>query len=96
MLGGIVAGAWFVIPSIFVLLVLSWLVAAYGSVPLVAGLLYGVQAVVIAIVVEAVVRVGRRALCHPILVGLAAAACVALFFLHLPFPLVVIGAGLVG
>jgi chromate transporter len=94
--GGIVAGAWFVIPSIFVLLVLSWLVAAYGDVPLVAGLLYGVQAVVIAIVVEAVVRVGKRALRHALLYAIAAAAFVALFFLHVPFPLVVIAAGLAG
>src|ERR671914_572541 len=76
--GGIVAGSWFVLPSIFVLLVLSWLVAAYGDVPLVAGLLYGVQAVVIAIVVEAVVRVGKRALRHPLLYGIAAAAFVSL------------------
>src|SRR5687768_7150175 len=72
--GGIVAGTWFVLPSVFVLLVLSWLVAAHGEVPAIAGLLYGVQAVVIAIVVEAVVRVGKRALRHPLLVGLAAAA----------------------
>jgi chromate transporter len=94
--GGIVAGAWFVIPSIFVLLLLSWLVAAYGEVPLVAGLLYGVQAVVIAIVVEAVVRVGKRALKHPILYALAAGAFIALFFLKIPFPLVIIAAGLLG
>jgi chromate transporter len=94
--GGIVAGSWFVIPSIFVLLVLSWLVAAHGDVPLVAGLLYGVQAVVIAIVVEAVVRVGKRALRHPLLYVIAAAAFIALFFLHIPFPLVVIAAGVAG
>jgi chromate transporter len=94
--GGIVAGAWFVIPSIFVLMFLSWLVAAHGDVPLVAGLLYGVQAVVIAIVVEAVVRVGKRALRHPLLYAIAAAAFIALFFLHIPFPLVIIAAGLAG
>jgi chromate transporter len=78
------------------LLLLSWLVAAYGEVPLVAGLLYGVQAVVIAIVVEAVVRVGKRALKHPILYALAAGAFIALFFLKIPFPLVIIAAGLLG
>jgi chromate transporter len=94
--GGIIAGTWFVLPSIVVMLVLSWMVAAYGEVPLVAGLLYGVQAVVIAIVVEAVVRVGKRALRHPLLYALAAAAFVALFFMHVPFPVVVIAAGLLG
>ncbi|MEA2641872.1 MAG: chromate transporter, partial [Chloroflexota bacterium] len=94
--GGVVAGSFFVIPSIFVLLFLSWLVAAYGQVPAVAGLLYGIQAAVIAIVVEAVIRIGRRALKHPVLIGLAAAAFVALYFFGAPFPLVVIGAGVFG
>jgi chromate transporter len=95
-LGGIVAGAFFVIPSIFVLLLLSWLVAEHSDVTWVAGLLYGIQAVVIAIVVEAVIRIGRRALRHPALIGIAAAAFVALFFFRLPFPLVVISAALLG
>src|SRR5437764_9173596 len=71
-LGGIVAGAFFVIPSIFVLLGLSWLAVAHGGVPWIAGLFYGIQAVVIAIVLEAVVRIGRRALRHPALFAFAA------------------------
>ncbi len=95
-LGGTVAGAFFVVPSIFVLLLLSWLVAEHSDVTWVAGLLYGIQAVVIAIVVEAVIRIGRRALRHPALIGIAAAAFVALFFFRLPFPLVVISAALLG
>jgi chromate transporter len=95
-LGGVVAGTFFVIPSIFVLLFLSWLVAAHGQVPTVAGLLYGIQAAVIAIVVEAVVRIGRRALKHPVLIGLAAVAFVALYFFDVPFPVVVLSAGLFG
>ncbi len=95
-LGGIVAGSFFVIPSIFVLLLLSWLAVAHSDVPAVRGLLYGVQPVVIAIVVEAVMRIGKRALGHPALWGFAVAAFVALYFLSVPFPLVVITAAVGG
>src|SRR4028119_2055688 len=95
-LGGIVAGSFFVIPSIFVLLLLSWLAVAHSDVPAVRGLLYGVQPVVIAIVVEAVMRIGKRALGHPALWGFAVAAFVALYFLSVPFPLVVIAAAVGG
>ena len=91
-LGGIVAGSFFVIPSIFVLLLLSWLAVAHSDVPAVRGLLYGVQPVVIAIVVEAVMRIGKRALGHSALVAFAVAAFVALYFLSVPFPLVVVAA----
>jgi chromate transporter len=94
--GGIVAGTFFVIPSIFVLLVLSYLAAAHSDVPAIRGFLYGVQPVVIAIVVEAVLRIGKRALGHPLLVALAVASFVLTYFLHLPFPLVVIGAAVIG
>jgi chromate transporter len=95
-LGGVVAGSFFVIPSIFVLLVLSWLAVAHSDVPAIRGLLYGVQPVVIAIVVEAVMRIGRRALGHAALVGFAVAAFVALYFLSVPFPLVVVAAAVGG
>ncbi len=95
-LGGIVAGSFFVIPSIFVLLLLSWLAVAHSDVPAIRGLLYGVQPVVIAIVVEALIRIGRRALRHPALVAFAVLAFVALFFLSIPFPLVIIAAALGG
>jgi chromate transporter len=94
--GGLVAGALFVIPSIFVLLVLSWLSVAYTDVPAVRGLLYGVQPVVMAIVLDAVIRVGRRTLKHRLLYVFALAAFVALFFLHLPFPLTIGSAALAG
>src|SRR5437660_3187462 len=87
--GGIVAGSFFVIPSIFVLLLLSWLSVAYTDVPVVRGLLYGVQPVVMAIVLDAVLRVGRRALKHRLLYVLAVAAFVALFFLRVPFPITI-------
>ncbi|GAC1315999.1 MAG: hypothetical protein NVSMB2_08350 [Chloroflexota bacterium] len=94
--GGIVAGALFVIPSIFVLLVLSWLSVAYADVGVIRGLLYGIQPVVMAIVADAVLRVGRRTLKHPLLYLFAAVAFVALFFGHLPFPLTIAMAALAG
>jgi chromate transporter len=95
-LGGIVAGAFFVIPSIFVLWLLSYLAAAHSDIPAVTGLLYGVQPVVIAIVVEAVLRIGKRTLNHGILVAFAILAFVALYFLSVPFPLVVVAAAVGG
>jgi chromate transporter len=94
--GGIVAGAFFVLPSIFVLLLLSWLSVAYTDVPVIRGLLYGVQPVVMAIVLDAVLRVGRRTLKHRLLYVFAIAAFVALFFLHLPFPITIGVAALAG
>ncbi len=95
-LGGVVAGSFFVIPSIFVLLLLSYLSVAYSDVPAITGLLYGVQPVVIAIVVEAVLRIGKRTLHHSVLVAFAVVAFVALYFLSVPFPLVVAAAALAG
>jgi chromate transporter len=87
--GGIVAGAFFVIPSIFVLLLLSWLSVAYADVPVIRGALYGVQPVVMAIVLDAVLRIGRRTLRHRLLYLFAVAAFIALFFLHVPFPITI-------
>jgi chromate transporter len=95
-LGGVVAGAFFVIPSIFVLLFLSYLAVAYANVPAITGLLYGVQPVVIAIVVEAVIRIGSRALNHLVLVAFAIASFVAIYFLSVPFPAVVVAAAVLG
>jgi chromate transporter len=95
-LGGIVAGAFFVIPSILVLLLLSYLAVAYSNVPAITGLLYGVQPVVIAIVVEAVIRIGRRTLNHPALVAFSVASFVAIYFLSVPFPAVVAAAAVLG
>ena len=95
-LGGVVAGAFFVIPSIFVLLGLSYVYAAYGNVTGVAGVLAGFKPVVVAIVVEAILRIGNRALKGPAHFVIAGAAFVAIYFLHVPFPLIVIAAGLLG
>ncbi|MFN6964669.1 MAG: chromate efflux transporter [Pyrinomonadaceae bacterium] len=94
--GGIVAGAFFVIPSIFVLLALSWTYAKYGSVPVVAGVLAGFKPVVVAIVVEALIKIGGRALRRWVHFAIAAAGFVAIYFLHVPFPLIVLAAAIVG
>jgi chromate transporter len=94
--GGIVAGSFFVIPSIFVLWLLSYLAVAHSDVPAITGLLYGIQPVVIAIVVEAVLRIGKRTINHRVLVGFAVVAFVALYFLSVPFPLVVLIAAIAG
>ena len=94
--GGIVAGAFFVIPSIFVLLALSYVYAAHGNVPAVAGALAGFKPVVVAIVVEAVIKIGGKALKRRAHYVLAAAAFVAIYFLHVPFPLIVLAAAGVG
>jgi chromate transporter len=94
--GGLVAGSFFVIPGIFVLLALSWLSVAHGDVTLIKGVFYGIQVVVIAIVAEAVLRIGRRALKHRALYAFTAAAFVALAVFSIPFPLVIAAAGLTG
>lgn len=94
--GGIAAGALFVLPSLFILIALAWIYMAYGDVPLVAGLLYGIKPAVTAIVIQAAHRIGVRALKNNILWGIAAAAFAAIFALNLPFPLIVAGAALVG
>src|SRR5438094_5870989 len=81
-MGGIVAGAFFVLPSVFILLFLSWLYVTLGTVPLVAGLFYGLTAVILAVVAHAVLKIGKRALKTPAMIAIAAAAFVVLFFLN--------------
>jgi chromate transporter len=94
--GGIVAGGLFVLPSVFILIALSWVYLAYGDVPVVAGLFYGIKPAVVAIVVAAAHRIGSRALKNGWLWAIAAAAFVAIFALDAPFPAIVIAAGVVG
>jgi chromate transporter len=94
--GGLVAGILFVLPGFFVILGLSALYAGYREVPAVAAAFYGIKAAVLAVVIEALVRIGRRALTHPLAYALAAAAFVAIFFLQVPFPLIVLGAAALG
>ena len=94
--GGIIAGGLFVLPSLFILIALSWIYIAFGDVPVVAGLLYGIKPAVTAVVVFAAYRIGSRALKNAALIAIAAAAFVAIFALQLPFPLILIAAGLIG
>ena len=94
--GGIVAGAFFVIPSIFILLALSYVYAAFGNVPAVAGVLTGFKPIVVAIVVEAVVKIGSKALEGAAHLAIAALAFVAIYFIYVPFPLIVLAAAVVG
>jgi chromate transport protein ChrA len=94
--GGIVAGSLFVVPGIISIMALSYVYALYGSVPFVVALFFGLKAAVLAIVFEAVVRIGKRALKNNALRVLAAAAFIGIFFFGLPFPLIVFGAALIG
>ena len=95
-LGGLIAGVLFVLPGAVALLGLSWLYAVQGDTALVAALFLGLAPAVLAIVAQAVLRVGRRALTHPVLVAVAAASFVALTFLGVAFPVVVLAAGITG
>src|SRR4051812_49210474 len=94
--GGLVAGTLFVLPGLVAIMALSWLYAAFGEVAVVEALFFGLKAAVLAIVLEAVVRIGRRALRNRVMVALAAGAFVAIFAFHVPFPVIVLSAGLVG
>ena len=94
--GGIVAGGLFVLPSLFILITLSWIYLAFGDMPLVAGLFYGIKPAVTAIVVQATQRIGARALKNRLMWAIAAASFVAIFGLDLPFPLIVATAALAG
>jgi chromate transporter len=94
--GGVVAGGLFVLPSLFILIGLSWVYMAYGDVPAIAGLLYGIKPAVTAIVMLAAWRIGSRALKNGWLSAIAAAAFIAIFALDVPFPVIVLAAGIIG
>ncbi len=94
--GGIMAGGLFVLPGLVCIMALSYLYAGWGHVGAVAALFFGLKAAVLAVVVQAVVRVGSRALKNRAMLGIAAAAFVGIFFLGIPFPLVIVAAGLLG
>jgi chromate transporter len=95
-LGGLMAGLLFILPGVVAIMALSYVYAAYGQVGIVAALFFGLKAAVLAIVVEAVVRVGKRALKNNLMIALAAAAFFGIFFLDVPFPIIVFGAALIG
>ncbi len=94
--GGLVAGTLFVLPGLLAIMALSWIYVLLGKVTLVQGLFFGLKAAVLVIVIEAVLRVGRRALKNNTMRALAAASFVALFFFGVPFPIIIFGAGLIG
>jgi chromate transporter len=94
--GGIMAGGLFILPGIFCIMGLSYIYAGYGHVGIIEALFFGLKAAVLAIVIQAVVRVGKRALRNRIMMGLAAAAFIAIFFFNVPFPIIIIGAGVIG
>ena len=94
--GGVIAGGLFVLPSLFILMGLSWVYLVFGSVPAVAGVLYGIKPAATAIVVFAAYRIGWRALKNAWLWTIAAAAFLAIFVGNVPFPLIVLVAGIIG
>ncbi|PZR78906.1 MAG: chromate transporter [Chthoniobacterales bacterium] len=95
-IGGIVAGALFVIPSMFVLWTLSYIYVRFGNVPVIAAIFYGLKPAVTAIVLAALGRIGRRALNNATMWSIALTAFVAIYFFKVPFPLIILGAACVG
>ena len=94
--GGIMAGGLFILPGVFAIMGLSYVYAAFGNVSYIEALFFGMKAAVLAIVIEALVRVGKRALRNNVMIALAAVAFVGIFFFSIPFPIIIIGAGLIG
>src|SRR4029453_16887140 len=95
-LGGIMAGVLFVLPCLVAIMALSYVYAGYGNVPAIAAVFFGLKAAVLAIVLEAVVRIGKRSLKNNGMRALAAGAFVGLFFFNIPFPIIIFGAALIG
>src|ERR1700736_3976651 len=94
--GGIMAGGLFILPGIIAIMGLSYIYAAYGDVGFIEALFFGLKAAVLAIVIQAVVRVGKRALRNRIMIALAAIAFIGIFFFSVPFPVIIITAGVIG
>ena len=95
-IGGVIAGTLFIVPSLLILITLSWIYMAFGNLPLVAGVLYGIKPAVVAIVIMAAWRIGRRTLKNLWLAAIAAAALVAIGVAHVPFPFIILVAALCG
>ena len=95
-LGGIMAGVLFVVPGIVAIMALSYIYAGWGNVPIIVALFFGLKAAVLAIVLEAVFRIGKRSLKNNVMLALAAAAFIGIFFFGIPFPLIILGAALIG
>src|ERR1700712_3921239 len=94
--GGLVAGGLFILPGVIAIMGLSYIYAVYGNVGFVEALFFGLKAAVLAIVIQAVFRVGKRALRNRVMIALAATAFIAIFFFNVPFPIIIITAGLIG
>ncbi|MBI3699568.1 MAG: chromate efflux transporter [Afipia sp.] len=94
--GGIMAGGLFILPGVIAIMGLSYIYAAFGNVGFIEALFFGLKAAVLAIVIQAVVRIGKRALRNKIMIGLAVVAFVGIFFFNVPFPAIIIAAGLIG
>ena len=95
-LGGLIAGILFVLPGFVTILALSIVYALYGQVPWIVAIFFGLKAAVLAVVIEAVLRIGRKAIRNRIMLAIAVLAFIAIFFFRVPFPLIVLGAGLIG
>ncbi len=94
--GGIVAGSLFVLPSFFIITALAWIYMAYGAVPAIVGVLYGIKPAVVAIVLFAAYRIGARVLKNQVMWCIAAFAFIAIFIFKVPFPIIVLSAGMIG
>ena len=94
--GGIMAGGLFILPGVIAIMGLSYIYAAFGHVGFIEALFFGLKAAVLAIVIQAVVRVGKRALRNRVMIALAAIAFIAIFFFNVPFPAIIIAAGVIG
>ncbi|WP_439629652.1 chromate efflux transporter [Shinella sp.] len=95
-LGGLVAGLLFILPGFLSILALSYIYVLFGDASLVEGLFFGLKAAVLAVVVQAVFRIGSRALTNPAMITIAAAAFIAIFAFKVPFPLIILGAAIIG
>jgi len=94
--GGIMAGVLFILPGVIAIMALSYIYAGFGNVGVIEALFFGLKAAVLAIVIQAVVRVGKRALRNRIMIAFAGSAFVAIFFFDVPFPIIIITAGVIG
>lgn len=94
--GGMIAGLLFVLPGFLSILALSYIYVIFGDVTAIEGMFFGLKCAVLAVVIQAVFRIGSRAIMNNVMLTIAAAAFIAIFFLHVPFPLIIIGAGVIG
>lgn len=95
-IGGFIAGILFVLPGLFAIMTLSWIYSLYGDLSFVSSMFFGLKAAVLAIVLNAVVRIGKKALKNTLMIGISIASFIAIYFFSVPFPLIILAAGVVG